>query len=229
LFLPLSDNVPLRRLRAPFVTYGLIALNIAVFLVISRLGSAAADKVSLGFGTIPSLISGENFLEPEIASVPAYATLVTSQFLHADWLHLLGNMLFLFTFGDNVEDAMGHLRYLAFYLLCGAAGALMFVMLDVHGVSPLIGASGAISGLVAAYLVLYPRVSIFGLVLNIIPLRIRALYVLGAWIATQVAYSFLQAGDNVAYSAHMGGAVAGALLVGLFKAREVPLFGRVTN
>jgi membrane associated rhomboid family serine protease len=229
MFLPLRDNVPLRRLSGPFVTWGLIAANCAVFLLTWAGGETFSELAALGFGAIPSVVTGENFIEPGICAAPAYATLFTSQFLHADWLHLLGNMLFLFTFGDNVEDAMGHVRFLVFYLLAGAAGAAAYVIAEPGAVAPLIGASGAISGVVAAYLVLYPQVHVFGLALNLIPVRIKALYVLGAWIAMQVAYTFIQSGDNVAYVAHFGGALAGALLVGLFKARGVPLFGRVTN
>jgi membrane associated rhomboid family serine protease len=228
-FIPLSDNVPMRRLRSSSVTWLLIAINCGVFLMTFGFGERFAESATIGFGTIPSVITGANWIDGGFVSAPPYATLVTSQFLHADWLHLLGNMLFLFTFGDNVEDAMGHVRFLIFYILCGVIGALTFVVLDLQGVSPLIGASGAISGVVAAYLVLYPQVRVFGLVFSVIPIRIKALYVLGAWLAMQIAYSFIQSGDNVAYTAHMGGALAGALLVGFFKAREVPLFGRVTN
>jgi membrane associated rhomboid family serine protease len=229
MFLPLSDNVPLRRLSGPLVTLGLIAANVLIFLATWGFGERFSEAAALGFGTIPSVVTGENDLAEGILAAPPYATLVTSQFLHADWLHLGANMLFLFTFGDNVEDAMGHFRFLIFYLFCGIAGALVFLVFDLNGVSPLIGASGAISGVVAAYLMLYPNVRVFGLVFNIIPMRIRAFYVLGAWIATQVLYSVFYAGDNVAYTAHVGGALAGAVLVGLFKARGVPLFGGVTN
>jgi membrane associated rhomboid family serine protease len=228
-FLPLSDNVPLRRLRGPTVTWALIAANVAVFALTWGRGVRFSDAASLGFGTIPSVITGENYLADGVVTIPKYLTLISSQFLHAGWMHLLGNMLFLFTFGDNVEDAMGHVRFLLFYLASGIAGALMFVLLDRHGVEPLIGASGAISGVVAAYLMLYPQVRVFGLALNIIPLRIKALYVLGAWIISQFVYSFMHNADSVAYTAHMGGAIAGAILVGVFKARDVPLFGRVTN
>jgi membrane associated rhomboid family serine protease len=229
MFLPLKDGVPMRRLRGCYVTLALIAANILIFLMTWGLGARFSEATTLGFGTIPSVVTGENYLETGILSAPPYATLFTSQFLHADWLHLGANMLFLFTFGDNVEDAMGHWRYLVFYLFCGAVGALAFVWFDPGGVAPLIGASGAISGVVAAYLMLYPQVHIFGLALNVIPVRIRALYVLGAWLIIQVAYSLIQSGDNVAYIAHVGGAVAGAVLVALFKARDVPLFGRLTN
>jgi membrane associated rhomboid family serine protease len=229
LFLPLSDNVPMRRLRGPLVTWLLIAVNLGIFLMTWGFGEGFADRAAMGFGTIPSVVTGENTLPDWLWSAPPYATLVTSQFLHADWFHLLGNMLFLFTFGDNVEDAMGHVRYLAFYILCGIGGTLAFILLDLGGTAPLIGASGAISGIVAAYLILYPQVHVFGLALSVIPLRIKALYVLGLWLATQIIYSFFSAGDNVAYIAHVGGAVAGALLIVFFKARDVPLFARMTN
>ncbi len=229
MFLPLNDGVAMRRLPASTVTFGLIGLNCLIFLMTWGFGEQFADHAALGYGAIPSVVTGRDWIDEQLWSAPPYATLVTSQFLHADWLHLLGNMLFLFTFGDNVEDAMGHIRFLIFYILSGIAGALTYVLFDSGSQSPLIGASGAISGVVAAYLMLYPKVHIFGLALNVIPVRIKALYVLGAWLAMQVGYSFIQSDGNVAYTAHMGGAVAGALLVGLFKAREVPLFGQRTN
>jgi membrane associated rhomboid family serine protease len=225
MFLPLSDNVPMRRLAGSRVTLALIGVNVLIFLMTWGFGDAFSEAAALGFGTIPSVVTGENEIADGIIAAPPYVTLVTSQFLHADWLHLLANMLFLYTFGDNVEDAMGHARYLVFYLACGVVGALAFMLFDLNGVSPLIGASGAISGVVGAYLMLYPNVRVFGLVFNIIPMRIKAVYVLGAWIASQVLYAVVHAGDHVAYTAHVGGALAGAVLVGLFKDRSVPLFG----
>jgi membrane associated rhomboid family serine protease len=228
-FLPLSDNVPMRRLRGPIVTWLLIALNLGIFLLTWGFGETFSDHAAMGFGSIPSVITGEETLPDWLWSAPPYATLVTSQFLHANWFHLLGNMLFLFTFGDNVEDAMGHVRFLVFYLLCGVGGTLAFIVFDWSGTSPLIGASGAISGIMAAYLMLYPQVRVFGLALNVIPLRIKAVYVLGLWIALQVGSAVFNSGDTVAYIAHVGGALAGAVLIAFFKAREVPLFARVTN
>jgi membrane associated rhomboid family serine protease len=224
--LPLNDGVPLRRLRLPLVTWALIAVNVAVHLWLLQQGGRATDLAALGFGAIPVVVTGDGILPPGILAAPAYGTLITYQFLHDGWLHIGANMLFLYIFGDNVEDAMGHLRFLVFYLLCGIAGGLAFIAFEPGGAAPLVGASGAISGVVAAYLLLHPRVRVFGLILNVIPVRISALYMLGAWLILQVVYLFSHDGSNVAYAAHVGGAVAGAALIGLFKAPDVALFDR---
>ena len=228
MFLPLQDGVAMRRLRAPFMTWALIAFNIVIFLITGTHVLLDGDRVSLGFGAIPALITGKQELGEGIASVSPWITLFTSQFLHADWFHLGGNMLFLFIFGDNVEDAMGHIRFLIFFLVCGVGGGALFVLLDPSGVSPLIGASGAISGVMGAYLMLYPQVRIFGLV-SIIPMRIKAIYVLGLWSVLQIYSAIFTADSNVAFVAHIGGALVGAVLIGLFKSRDVPLFSRISN
>jgi membrane associated rhomboid family serine protease len=228
-FLPLQDGVALRRLNGPVVTWLIIAANIIVHLLTLAPTAFQAELTHIGFGAIPSVITGRDEIDPRLWSAPGPATLVTSQYLHGDWFHLLTNMLFLFIFGDNVEDAMGHVRFLVFYTICGILGALAFVFLDPAFQGPLIGASGAISGVVAAYLMLHPQVRIFGLAFNIIPIRIKALYVLGAWLIIQVVYSVIGADDNVAYVAHLGGAIAGAVLIGLFKARDVRLLSRIGN
>lgn len=225
MFLPLHDGVLMRRLNGPIVTWGVIALNALIHLA-AELRVFDDALLSLGYGAIPALITGARELEEGIPHLPAYATTVSSQFLHADWFHLGSNMLFLYIFGDNVEDAMGHLRFLAFYLLCGVAGVLAYVAVDPSGIAPLIGASGAISGVVAAYLLLYPRVHVFGLVFSFVPLRLRAVHALGFWILLQVVSAVVLPGDDVAYVAHVGGAVAGGLLVLVLRSPGVPLLGR---
>ena len=152
-------------------------------------------------------------------------TLITTQFLHADFGHLIGNMIFLYIFGDNVEDAMGHASFVAFFLLCGILAAL------AHGISvpdarvPLIGASGAISGILGAYLLLRPRSRILVL-FAIVPVRLPAWLLVIGWFVLQLWYGLGPAdGDRVAYWAHIGGFVAGVVLLPLFKAREVRYFG----
>jgi membrane associated rhomboid family serine protease len=149
---PLYDGVRLRYLRFPQGNWSIIALNVFAFL----LTQAAPDstRIETALGVIPAVLFGAAVLSPDLALVPTPVTLLTGMFVHANIGHLLGNMLFLWVFGDNVEDAMGSLRYLAFYLICGIIAALTFSIMLPTGQAPLIGASGAISGVAAAYLVL---------------------------------------------------------------------------
>jgi membrane associated rhomboid family serine protease len=160
---------------------------------------------------------------------PAYfhwANVFTAMFVHANWMHVLGNMLFLWVFGDNVEDALGHLKYLVFYLACGVFGGLLHAWIDPTSEVPLIGASGAVAGVIAAYLVLHPRVRVWVLALKVIPLRISAAFALGLWILMQVAMVLLPQVGPVAWWAHIGGLMAGAVLVVFLRRRGVPLFDR---
>jgi membrane associated rhomboid family serine protease len=145
---------------------------------------------------------------------PIFSGLFTSQFLHAGWAHLLGNMLFLWVFGNNIEDRLGRIRFLPFYLLGGAAAAIVQGVTDTNSLTPLVGASGAISAVLGAYLVLYPRAKVLTL-LGWIPLRIPAWVVIGGFIVLQFVYLGGQgaSGDGVAYWAHVGGFFAGALLI----------------
>lgn len=221
MFLPLHDDAPMRRLRAPNITYGLIGLNVVMFLL--TLGEPMV--AALRYGTIPAVLFGEASLPSAHAVIPASATLVTTQFVHGSIWHLASNMLFLWVFGDNVEDAMGHVRFLAFYLLCGIVASLVHAILQPTSRQPLIGASGAISGVVAAYVMLYPRVHVFGLFLKGIPLAVRAMWAIGFWMVAQLAQALLGGDAGVAWFAHLGGILAGVLLVRPFIARDVKLFG----
>jgi membrane associated rhomboid family serine protease len=223
MFIPLHDGLPLRRLRAPYVTYGLIGANVGLFAMSSVLTVAGVNEgvLAFGLGTVPGVIFGHEYLPEGYPFVPAPLTLVTSLFLHITWLHLLGNMLFLWVFGDNVEDELGHLRFLAFYLACGAAASLAHSLTDTGSVRPLIGASGAVSGVVAAYLVLHPRVWLWGLFLKGIPLRLPAIWALGFWIGMQVLAAFLGGDDSVGWWAHLGGLAAGFLLIRIMRRNMV--------
>lgn len=226
MFLPLSDENPRRRIAAPMVTWALIALNVAIFLITTGLMPAErANANALGLGLIPAVISDRASLSPELVVAPVWATWLTYMFMHGGWMHLIGNMLFLWVFADNVEDAMGHARFLVFYVACGLAGAAAHTLFNLSSQAPLVGASGAISGVLAAYLILYPRVRVFGLVLNVIPVQIPVFIALGAWIVLQVAHVILMTGGDTAWLAHVGGFAAGALLTPAFKARGVELFG----
>ncbi|AXS38739.1 rhomboid family intramembrane serine protease [Breoghania sp. L-A4] len=231
MFIPLHDHNPIKHLKAQYVTWSLIAVNVVVFVVIQGAGETqAAQTAALLYGMIPALITDVAQLPPGLAVVPDEATLVTYAFLHGSWMHLGGNMLFLWVFGDNVEDAMGHARFLAFYLMCAAAGALVHVAMGPDSQVPLVGASGAVAGVIAAYLMLHPRVKIWILALGRIPLRLPAIWVLGLWVGLQLFNALADTGDNpgeaVAWWAHVGGMAAGTALILFMRRPGVPLFDR---
>jgi membrane associated rhomboid family serine protease len=226
-FLPLSDDNPRLVIRFPYVTWGLIALNVAVYLVLqSNLVLAFDPGFALSWGIVPSVIAGHAVLPPELQRVPGWATFITALFLHGDLFHLAGNLLFLWVFADNIEDAMGHLGFIAFYLLCGIAGGAVYAFSVADSSSPLIGASSAVSGIVAAYLLLHPRVKLWILLLGRIPLRVTASWIIVAWLAVQLASGYFGLDHTVGWWAHLGGFAAGAVLVGAFKRQSVPWFGR---
>jgi membrane associated rhomboid family serine protease len=226
MFLPLSDYNPHRRIVTAYVTFALIGVNVAVFLFTTGLVPAqTANMNALGLGLIPAVVTDKATLAANLVLVPTWATWITYMFMHAGWMHLIGNMLFLWVFADNVEDAMGHARFLVFYLLCGFLGGATHLLLNSGSQAPLVGASGAISGVLAAYLLLFPRVRVFGLAFNIIPISIPVWLALGAWAVLQLAHLLTAQGGDTAWWAHIGGLVAGAALVGLFKSPDVPLFG----
>lgn len=226
MFIPLHDANALKHIRAQYVTITLIVANIAFFFL-SIMGSQAEIQATvLGFGYIPAVAFDYAVLPPEYSVVPTPATYVTYAFLHGDIFHLGGNMLFLWVFGDNVEDALGHFRFLIFYLLCAVAGALLHGLLLPESQAPLIGASGAIAGIVAAYLILHPRVKIWVLAFARIPLRIPAWVVLALWIAMQFLMLTTAGDDGVSWAAHVGGILMGAGLVFFMRRHGVPLFDR---
>jgi len=229
-FIPLYDTNPLRFIRWPYVNWGIIAINVFVFVFIEGggLNEQSSRAAFYGFGFIPLTISDPTAIN-ELAHVPDWLTLVTYAFIHGDFWHLLGNMLFLFVFGDNVEDSFGHVRYAAFFILCAIGAGLVFYLSVPASESPLIGASGAIAGVVAAYLMLHPNAKIWVLILARLPLRISALWVLAFWFLFQI-YGIVTAkeGEEIAYWAHVGGFVSGVVLVFVFKRRGVKLFDRGT-
>ena len=226
--LPLKDDNPTE--LAPVVSYSVLGLCVAVFLWQVSLAPRAAQEAVYALGMIPAVLFGQASLPPDVVMVPPAATLITSMFLHGGWLHLLGNMLYLWIFGDNVEDAMGHGRFVVFYLVCGLGAALAQAALDPGSQVPMVGASGAISGVLGAYLVLHPRAH----VLVLIPLgffsqlvRLPALIVLLFWFGLQLFEQVMSrpdGGGGVAFMAHIGGFVAGMALIPLFKRARVPLF-----
>ena len=227
MLLPLHDENPLKRIQFGYLTVAIIATCVGVFLYQLSLPVRDATRFVFAFGAIPSVVFGLNALPAEVAQVPATATLVTSMFLHGSLMHLVGNMLFLWVLGDNVEDALGHGRYVVFYLLSGIAAALSHSAVEPGSTIPMIGASGAISGVIGAYLVLHPNAPIKTLVFRAI-MYLPAYVVLGLWIAFQFFNAYLaQAGQpGVAWWAHIGGFFAGAILIVPMRRRGVPLFDR---
>jgi membrane associated rhomboid family serine protease len=216
---PLYDHNPFKYPRPPVVTWGLIAVNIIIFLF--EIGSDQTTQAILAsFAANPAAITHD---VQATGPVPPEVTLLTSMFLHGGWGHLLGNMVYLWVFGDDIEEALGSLRFLIFYLLCGIIAALVFVAFNMHSTTPLIGASGAISGVLAAYLLLRPcaRVTVF--VLRIV-LRLRAYWVIGAWALLQIFLLAQHSDDGVAYLAHVGGLAAGAILFVVMRPAGVELF-----
>jgi membrane associated rhomboid family serine protease len=226
LFIPLHDANGLEHIKFQYVTFGLIAVNIIVFLFTGLGSEQFATATTYGFGYIPSVAFDLVSLPPEWYFVPEDFTYLTYAFLHADIFHLGGNMLFLWVFGDNIEDALGHLRFLLFYLLCAIGGALFHGLLDPGSRIPLIGASGAIAGVVVAYLILHPRVKIWVLAFARIPLRIPAWIALTLWIGFQFVMFAMAGEEQVSWACHIGGIITGAILVFFLKRRAVPLFDR---
>ncbi|HQZ12668.1 MAG TPA: rhomboid family intramembrane serine protease [Devosia sp.] len=224
-FLPLHDQNPLRHIKFPYVSYGLMAVTTVVFLVQLAMPNYGFEWFTVEYGMIPLVV--RDVVQQPVAWLPDWANLVTYAFLHADWLHLLSNMLFLWVFGDNVEDALGHVKFLIFYLACAVFGGLAHMAFNLNGNAPLIGASGAVAGVLGAYLVLYPHARVFVLfrIVIPIPLPVPALWMLAVWIATQVFYALVGSDEPVAWWAHIGGVIAGAILAVLMKRRDVPLFG----
>jgi membrane associated rhomboid family serine protease len=217
--IPLRDENPTR--TRPVVTIGLIAACTLVYLWQLTLPPDGVRAAIYSLGFIPAVFLGATELPPELRSVPSLLTPLTSMFLHGNLLHLLGNMLYLWIFGDNIEDRMGRGRFIVFYVLCGVAAALAQALPNTDSVVPMIGASGAVSGVLGAYLLLYPRAKVLvaiPLVIVLYTFHLPALAVLGLWFAGQLLSSMAQeAGEaGVAFGAHVGGFVAGLLLVRLF-------------
>lgn len=225
MFVPLRDENPLRVIRWQWVTVGLITANVLIFLLQM---TAPGQVYTASFAEVPAELinaGGRAAYGPgDVLPVPEALTLITYQFLHGSPLHLIGNMLFLWVFGDNIEDAMGHMRFLVFYLLCGVAGGLAHAVMTPASDIPLIGASGAVAGVISAYLILHPRVRVWVLAFRFIPLRISAAWALGAWIATQFVMLAIPDETPVAWWAHVGGILAGAFLIVFMRRPGVPLF-----
>ena len=227
---PLRDDNPVT--ITPFVTWAIIAVNVVVFLYQICLAPNESQLFVYKFGSIPAVVVGGQHLPMAAAAVPPVLTLVTGMFLHGGFMHLIGNMWFLWIFGNNIEEAMGHLRYFAFYIICGLLASIGNILAYPDSTIPTIGASGAIAGAMGAYIMLYPRARVWTLIFIIFFIKlmyIPAWIVLGFWIVLQFLNGSMAGAQNaggVAFWAHVGGFIAGILLVGLFKRREVRFFNQ---
>ena len=224
--IPLRDDTPAR--RAPLVTWALIAVNVLVFVYQSQLPDRALQHLIETRALIPA-----RYTHPEAAAhygvgPDGYLSFLTSMFLHGSWLHVIGNMWFLWIFGDNVEDRMGHVRFLLFYVLCGLAAGGLHVLTNGNSLAPTVGASGAIAGVLGAYFLLFPRARVLTLVpIVFIPLffELPAVTFLLIWFGLQVIQGWAGMGaeaGGVAWWAHVGGFGAGILLHRLFLERAPP-------
>ncbi len=218
--IPLHDDNPTE--IKPILTVTIIALCVAIFLWQFSRSAQGQEVVIYALGVIPAVLLGNAQLPVDLDWVAPSATIFTSMFLHGGWMHLIGNMLFLWIFGNNIEDAMGHVKFLLFYLLCGVAAVFAQALPDTSSNIPMVGASGAISGVLGAYLLLYPRASVLVLLplgFIITTVRMKALWVLGIWFGIQFFSSLTaqQGGGGVAFGAHIGGFIAGMALVPFFK------------
>jgi len=217
---PLYDDNPFKLPRTPWVTWSLIAINVFVFLVTLGSPQSTQDTIAMFYGVTPAVFTsttltrGVGFTD---------ITLVTGMFLHSGWEHILGNMVYLWVFGDDIEEALGPFRFLAFYLLAGIGASLAYVAVNPNSGVPLVGASGAISGVLAAYLMLRPCAKVSVFVLRVV-VRVRAYWVIGGWALLQLFLLAGQADDGVAYMAHVGGLGVGAVLFLGLRPTGVKLF-----
>ncbi len=226
--LPLGDDNSDRK-NFPVVNIALIAINILVFALFQQFGTN--DKFTYSYSTVPKeIVTGRDIVTPpeqvrdpatgQVLEVPGlgetkgsvYLTLITSMFMHGGWLHIAGNMLFLWIFGDNIEDRMGRIRYLIFYLICGIIASLSHVLVNWNSVIPSLGASGAISGVLGGYILLYPKRRVRVIIFRIFT-EVPAYVAIGLWFVMQLLQSFFDAGGGMAYAAHIGGFLAGLILI----------------
>tara|TARA_E500000331_G_C17051603_1_gene624226 strand:+ start:73 stop:759 length:687 start_codon:yes stop_codon:yes gene_type:complete len=211
--IPLKDDNPTS--GKPIVTYFLIASCVLIFLIQITSHSYKTGQLFYSYGLIPSVLMGNNQLPLDLYAIPSWLTIFTSMFMHGGFMHLAGNMLYMWIFADNIEDSLGPKKFLIFYLLAGTGAAMTQVLIDTQSQVPMVGASGAIGGVLGAYLINFPKAKVlvlipFGFFSQLI--KIRALYVLGFWFILQ----FISSGGGIAYAAHIGGFISGMILILFF-------------
>jgi len=227
---PIGDDNSDRRIQ-PVVNYAFIGINILVFLLLQQLGGN--DAFTYAFSLVPQEVTtgidltGVQVLRDSLGRtaeiqhyatpLPVYFNFLSSMFMHGDIMHIVGNMLFLFIFGDNIENRIGHIRYAVFYIICGLAAAAGQIIMGPDSIIPMLGASGAISGVLGGYLMLFPQRSVRAIIFHFAT-TVPAFVAIGIWIAYQLVLGYLtpSGGGGVAYAAHIGGFVAGLALIRLF-------------
>ncbi len=229
MFLPIHDDNPLKIIRFQTIAGIIIVLNFLVFFY-SHIGVGGKGEMALAlsYGTIPAIFTNNASLELYLQKVPEAVTLITYMFLHSGWMHIIANMAFIWVFADNVEDAFGHFGFLLFYLTTGIIAALTHIAISPQSQAPLIGASGAVSGIMAAYLVLFPKARVWILLFLKIPMPIPAFWALLAWFGFQFVSLLSATGDaaNVAWWAHIGGFISGLVITIPLKNRLARRFAR---
>jgi membrane associated rhomboid family serine protease len=215
MFVPLHDSTPLKVIRFQIVTITIIAIEVVVFLMTGAFNTEPVlAAIAAIWGVVPGEMTGT--IPPVLGydPVPEPFTLISYQFLHGDWWHLISNMLFLWVFADNIEDAYGHVAFALLYLTCGVIAALVHVLVMPSSSAPLVGASGAVSGVLGAYLVLFPKARVWILLFLRLPLRIGAMWVLGGWFGLQIFSWWMtrNSDSGIAWGAHVGGFLAGAAI-----------------
>jgi membrane associated rhomboid family serine protease len=227
---PIGDDNSDRKIT-PVVNYIFIGLNILVFLLLQQLGSN--ESFTYAFSLVPQEITsgvditgvqvvrdamGNTGQVPHFATpLPVYFNFLSSMFMHGDIMHIFGNMMFLFIFGDNLENLLGHVRYAAFYIVCGLAAAMSQIVMDTNSIIPMLGASGAISGVLGGYILLFPQRQVRAIIFNFLT-TVPAFVALGIWIVYQIIVGYMSdpGTGGVAYAAHIGGFIAGLALVKVF-------------
>lgn len=223
--IPIGDYAGGARPRFPYVNITLILINVAVFIYELTLGGPGLDTFFRTWGAVPRELTTGTDLPPLLTSnLPVYVTLVSSIFMHAGWLHLIGNMLFLWVFGDNVESAFGSVKYLLFYLVCGFAAAGVQILTNTNSLVPMVGASGAVAGVMGAYLIMFPGATVRTLVFVFIfvtVIYLPAIILIGVWFLLQFFQGLMSVGmeGGTAFWAHVGGLLVGAALTPLLRGR----------
>lgn len=226
---PIGDDNSDRNIQ-PIVNYAIIGINILVFLFLQQLGTN--ETFDYAFALVPKEIThGIDIVGPQVIQVgteaarinhyatplPVYFNFLSSMFMHGDIMHIFGNMLFLFIFGDNLENAIGHIRYVIFYLLCGFAAAAAQIIMGPDSIIPMLGASGAISGVLGGYILLFPSRPVRAIIFNAVT-TVPSFVAIGIWIVYQIVLGYLSpsGGGGVAYAAHIGGFIAGIASIKIF-------------
>ena len=221
MIIPIGDEIERTATPFQFATIAMLAICIAVWGWEVNLPIEEVEGAFYSFGLVPAFLFGFRVPPPELAIIPPALTIITSMFMHGGWSHIIGNMVYLWVFGSSLEEACGHVRFVIFYILCGVGAAIGQALVDPGGTLPMIGASGAISGLLAAYMLVYPfnKVTVLIMLIGFFKVRLPAMAVIGLWIAYQMYAMFAAAAapepeiGGVAWTAHVGGFATGAVLI----------------